>query len=228
MQISVLQPIVYELAKAKSGKKPREYTIDVFHASEIGGCPRALYYLRSGAEAIAPWPKNYLRLEDGTNVHTKLQKYLKEAGILLEKEGLVKDELLGIRGHFDGVIHITLASGEEITALLEIKTINKEDFKTLVKPKRSHMIQANFYAVKKGVKYILFLYYCIENAKIKEFLEVTDVDLYAQTIETVKKIKGCLVKGEPPAEKHEEDCYFCSYIRICRNKKEGDGRCLVL
>ena len=226
MKIEVLKGLLYDIAAKRDKMGEREYTAEKFYASELGYCPRRLYYSRMKTEKKEPFPKNYFRLEDGTAIHRKIQSDLKELGILVEKEKRLNEPLLGISGHFDGVIKLDLGNGDELI-LLEIKTINKAGFIKLLAPKRANFVQANFYAIKKGLKKIWFLYYCVDNGEIKEFLELVDIGVYSETIEKIKEVRRCIAIGTPPVTMYEDDCYFCPYGWCCKERKEPT-KCLIL
>ena len=228
MEVRILRPILYEIAKKRAESKPREYSVDVFHASELGGCPRAIYFKRMGLDKVEPRPVNYFRLEDGTALHLRIQKDLQEAKVLIEKEKIVKEKLLGIQGHFDGVVNVEIAIGVQEPVLLEIKSINKKGFTELYKPKKGHYIQANFYAIRKKLKKILFYYYCIDNGDTKEYLEDISLTVYADTVSMIQRTKKYLLDKVTPIETIPEDCFFCPYAWFCRMDKEVTKKCLVL
>ena len=233
MEVRILRPILYEIAKTRAEARHREYTIDIFHASELGGCPRAIYFKRMGLDRVEQRPINYFLLEDGTALHRRVQKDLEIAKVLIEKEKIVKEKLLGIQGHFDGVVNVdfieagnTVVSGEHV--LLEIKTINKKGFAELYKPKRGHYIQGNFYAIRKKLKKILFLYYCRDNGDTKEYLEDTSLTVYAETAAMIKRTKKYLLDKVTPTETSPDDCFFCPYMWFCKLEKETTKKCLVI
>jgi len=227
-QIRILKHLLLQIAAEEDKKKAREYTAETFYASEIGYCPRSLYFKRKGVEEHRFTPKNILRMEDGTNVHLKLQEYLFKLGILLEREKVVKDKTFGIRGHFDGVIRLTMPDGTVYMCLLEIKTINKDGFAKLTGPSLAYLKQATFYAVKKKLTKILFLYYCVDNADIKEYLVDVDHELYTGILANVQYVRECLKSDTVPDETHPDECYFCGYSYLCNPKKEANESCLVL
>ena len=126
--------------------------IDVNAPSQIGSCPRARYYARTGApsDSTAVDARTRRIFDNGTGVHERLQRYLLEQGMLLMDEVPVVNSEYNIQGHTDGALKL---SPSEI-GILEIKSINSNGFSNLKAPKEHHVMQ--------GLSYI----FCVEQRRI--------------------------------------------------------------
>ena len=208
----------------EAAKRDKAQTIPEgwFRASELGLCPRKLYYLRTGAQAKRRFPKNLFRLEDGSWKHEMIQKDLESAGVLIAKEFLAKDTINRIQGHPDGAIGLEEAAGSSIKQyfILEIKTVQRQDFDSLhTGPFVAHYKQANFYGILSDIPLIYFLYYCADNGKTKEFIMETDMVSYQQSVNMVNYVRGCIVAKEVPVETVKTYCFCCEFEYLCREKK---------
>jgi CRISPR/Cas system-associated exonuclease Cas4 (RecB family) len=203
-------------SEALKRQNRKELSEGWFSASELGLCPRMLYFKRNGTKAEPKIPKNVFRLEDGKAVHLRIQNDLKAAGILEKSEHYVEDLENRICGHPDGVIAIL-----DDRALLEIKTIGSTYFSSLSgSPLKSHFKQGNFYAVVEGLEHIYFLYYCADNGKTLEYAVEADHLTYVNSVKMVNKVRECLKKGVPPEETVTDFCFSCDYAYCCKPKKE--------
>lgn len=138
-----------EFLIAKAGED-NDRAIDVNAPSQIGKCPRARYYSRTGAPANPGVdPRSTRIFDNGTFFHIRTQEYLKEAGILDVDEVPVYNEQYNIQGHTDGILSI---SGSE-KAVLELKSINSKGFSELKDAKDEHK--------KQGLTYL----FCLENRR---------------------------------------------------------------
>jgi hypothetical protein len=117
--------------------------IDVNSPSSSGGCVRASYYSRTGAEkkSNSIEPRTRRIFDNGTFVHNRLQEYLKDMGMLLIDEVPVIDKEYEIQGHTDGILQLP---NKEL-AILEIKSINDGGFKALKTAKEEHKLQGLVY-----------------------------------------------------------------------------------
>ena len=130
----------YLLHKSVEGN---DRAINVNAPSQAGNCNRANYYARMQYDPD-PVSGDIARTErifdNGTYTHMRLQKYLLDAGILIQDEvPLINDEY-NIQGHTDGFIDL----GDEI-AILEIKSINDKGFSALKDAKEEHKRQGMIY-----------------------------------------------------------------------------------
>lgn len=116
--------------------------VDVNAPSQAGKCMRANYYMRKQYPADGDIDARTMRIFDnGTHVHIRLQKYMTDMGLLIMDEvPLINDEF-HIQGHTDGYLDL----GDEV-AILEIKSINDQQFQRLKDVKEEHKKQGLIYA----------------------------------------------------------------------------------
>ena len=110
--------------------------------SGVSSCIRAQFYTRTGCKKDGIVEPRVRRIFDnGHNVHDRLQGYLENCGLLILREVPVYNKRLKIMGHCDGV----LALNKFTIGILEIKSINDNQFKALTTAKPEHKEQAHVY-----------------------------------------------------------------------------------
>lgn len=131
--------------------KDEERRWDINSPSSAGACPRAIVYSRLGYERdyCAIDAKTRRVFDNGTHTHIRLQEYLINCGLLAMDEVPVFDDYYQIQGHTDGLVNISKTE----LGILEIKTINTDNFKKLIDAKEEHKDQAQVYM------------YCLENRR---------------------------------------------------------------
>lgn len=120
---------------------------DINSPSSSLGCVRASFYHKKGFPRKPLNPRLRRIFENGHGVHYRLQKYLKDMGILILKEVPVYSKKYNIQGHTDGLLDLSKIYRKEI-GILEIKSINSNGFKELSRrgePEKSHKAQAQIY-----------------------------------------------------------------------------------
>lgn len=123
--------------------------IDVNAPSQIGSCLRSRYYARKGymRDVNSIDARSRRVLDNGTHFHLRTQEYLLASGRLLLDEVPVLSEGYNIQGHTDGLLDLNL---DNVISVLELKSINDNNFSKLIAPKDEHVLQ--------GLTYV----YCIE------------------------------------------------------------------
>ncbi|MMZ46515.1 hypothetical protein D1872_81320 [compost metagenome] len=107
------------------------------------GCCRANYYQRMGTKKDPIAPRTRRIFDNGHHVHDRLQTYLEDAGVLLMREVPLYHKGDQIQGHTDGLMDLT--GRREEVVILEIKSINDMQYKSLKKAKEDHIAQGNTY-----------------------------------------------------------------------------------
>lgn len=116
--------------------------VDVNAPSQAGKCIRANYYMRKQVSCDGGIDPRLQRIFDnGTAVHERLQKYLTNMEMLLLDEVPLINDDYKIQGHTDGFLDI--GNGE--VAILEIKSINDNQFQQLKTAKEEHKKQGLVY-----------------------------------------------------------------------------------
>ena len=174
--------------------RPRdERAIHCFHPSSLHKSPQELYwhYLKGDNQQF---DSRMLRIFDnGHHVHERIQRYLKEAGILLQAEVPVENEEYEIKGHTDGIIEIDGTRG-----VLEIKSMNANTFYSAYEPKTDHLIQLNVYMFCLEIPRGCLLYECKDNQELKEFYIKQDSRILNPILQKIKYVQRSLQKGQEP------------------------------
>ena len=127
----------------KEANKDNDRAINVNAPSCAGRCNRANYYMRKQYQSDGTVDPRTLRIfNNGDHVHVRLQTYLEEMGMLICDELPLINEEYNIQGHTDGFLD--LDDLEEV-AILEIKSINDNQFQQLKDAKSEHKQQGLVY-----------------------------------------------------------------------------------
>ena len=125
----------------EQANKPNDRAVNVNAPSQAGNCNRANYYMRMQVDNDGSIdPRTQRIFDNGTHVHLRLQDYLISMGLLMMDEVPVLNERYNIQGHTDGLLDL---SGE--VAVLEIKSINDNQFQQLKGAKEAHKHQGLIY-----------------------------------------------------------------------------------
>lgn len=125
----------------EQANKPNDRAVNVNAPSQAGKCNRSNYYLRnqfSGDGGIDPRTQRIF--DNGTYTHERLQSYLIDMGLLIMDEVPIINDTYNIQGHTDGFLDL---DGE--VAILEIKSINDNGFRSLTDAKDEHKMQGLIY-----------------------------------------------------------------------------------
>lgn len=125
----------------EQANKPNDRAVNVNAPSQAGKCNRANYYMRMQYEGDGSIdPRTQRIFDNGTYTHERLQTYLLDMELLhMDEVPLINDEY-HIQGHTDGFINL----GDEV-AILEIKSINDNQFSQLKDAKEEHKCQGLIY-----------------------------------------------------------------------------------
>lgn len=160
---------------------------DINSPSQSYQCSRAIFYRRTGVQGEVNniQPRVRRILDNGTYTHRRLQDYLLNAGILIMDEIPVFNLEYQILGHTDGLIKLNSFEN----AVLEIKTINNDNFAKLIDALEEHKIQAQIYM------------FCLEErrkflrGKIKTAEELEQYITSEEVIEFYKSLYPQVVDG---------------------------------
>ena len=134
----------------EQANKPNDRAVNVNAPSQAGKCNRANYYMRKQYDSDGSIdPRTQRIFDNGTYTHERLQSYLLEMELLLMDEVPLINDPYNIQGHTDGFLNLN----DEV-AILEIKSINDNQFGQLKDAKEEHKCQ--------GLIYL----YCAEDRRI--------------------------------------------------------------
>lgn len=108
--------------------------------SQALSCPRSMYYKRMAFPSTPIDPRVLRICDNGTFMHDRWKSYMRKAKILVIDEIPMFDSEYVILGHADGLLNI---AGK--LSILELKSINTDQFKRLDAPKREHVAQSLIY-----------------------------------------------------------------------------------
>lgn len=198
-------------------------TASYFHPSQIGSCPRRLWFAAVGAPSSAAQAtggdllKTHLVFEIGTYAHVLFQNLCARAGVLVRREIPVRSDKHKIIGHADG--HLRIAP--EGDCLLEFKTINVRGFTKLSGAKPEHRAQATVYMALLNLPQALIVYFNKDTQELKEFRVSFDRREWEEEI--LPKINrfhlSVKQKKMPPplvdANPNKFPCLYCEFSRVC-------------
>lgn len=126
--------------------------INVNSPSQASNCLRRNFYMRTGIQSGGSVdPRTQRIFDNGTHVHLRLQEYLMKSGICVMDEVPCIDAEYNIQGHTDGYLTLSPPSiSKGVTqytnlGILEIKSINDNQFNQLKDAKPEHKEQAMVY-----------------------------------------------------------------------------------
>lgn len=125
----------------EEANRPNDRAVNVNAPSQAGKCNRANYYMRMQYENDGTIdPRTQRIFDNGSGVHERLQSYLLDMELLyMDEVPLINDEY-NIQGHTDGFLNL-----DEEVAILEIKSINDNQFNQLRDAKEEHKRQGLIY-----------------------------------------------------------------------------------
>lgn len=209
---------------------PKHQTKKSFAPSTIvyghGECPRFWYLaFEGGVFEDNSNPFAVANMTSGSMSHDRLQKAMGDAGILIDKEFIVKSEDPPIFGYGDVLLNW---NEEEIVG--EIKTMQSEAFeyrKTHMKPKTGHLVQLLIYMkILKKAKGVLIY----ENKNNHELLalpvEINDhyidwVDYAFNWMRTVRKAWEDKTLPMKNYRSNSKICKNCPLSKICATAEVG-------
>jgi CRISPR/Cas system-associated exonuclease Cas4 (RecB family) len=219
-----------------------------FSASDIGstggrslcgkyvvGCSRKLYYRYIGTEAHDHIEPRLRRIfNTGTMIHIQLQNYLKEICARSGGTEQFKDEkpifpntsktadILDIVSTTDGEYEIF--GVDNVRWLVEIKSINTDEFKTMSKPKEEHVVQSNVYMGCLDIPVSLILYYDKNTSSMAEYLVKFNHDLWDAVVIKINYVRDFATEEKEPPQEPGFHCRTCRYSYICKPPKLKDTR----
>lgn len=136
----IIRPLDFYLEKQANADNDR--AVDVNAPSQAGQCMRHNYYMRKIYQSDGSIePRTQRIFDNGTYTHERLQTYLLDMNLLICDEVPLLNEDYNIQGHTDGFLDI---ADDEI-AILEIKSINDNQFSKLKDAKEEHKKQGLVY-----------------------------------------------------------------------------------
>ena len=162
-----------------------------FHPSTLHKSEDYLYQAYfSGTDSEAHESRIIRVFDNGHAVHTRLQRYLKDMGILLDSEVEVWNEDYEIYGHCDGVLQLG-----EMIGILEIKSINSKGFWKLHSPKPEHLVQVHAYMFALGIHRGVLLYEDKDTQELKNFFIKENHVITDGILEKIRRVQNRIRSG---------------------------------
>ena len=205
----------------------------LFHPSSIGYCSRKIQYHHLGEHPVKKIPSSTMSIfEMGHAVHDMLQSRLTKVlesrfssldgyDFLLTVETPINNTPFavenGIAGSADGLIMIFTKDGDRaVNIIYEAKSISTKGWTKLTSPMIKHRMQASVYAECLEAQYILFEYFCKDNARSKWYLVDIDRAALASAISQMDKVRSATEKLKMvPREGSSYECSDCAYLEVC-------------
>ena len=165
-----------------------------FHPSSLHRSPRELYYHYLEGDNNQEFAPRILRIFDnGHAVHARIQGYLKDIGILKQAEISVENAEYEIKGHADGIIEI-----DGVEGVLEIKSMNANQFYSCYEPKPEHLTQINVYMFCLNIPRGVLIYESKDDQNLSEFYVKQDLKILDPIIEKIRYVQSCLKEEKEP------------------------------
>lgn len=201
-------------------RKDRGRRRGVFHPSELGNvsCDRALAYelLRApkAREEISPRLRRIFN--NGTYLEYRLDNYFKRYGQMdlfftYKQDVPVEIPEFYVSGEADALFCQMVVG--------EFKSINKNGFTGLSKPKPAHRMQINTYMWGLGFKNGVVLYECKDNQSLKAFDVRLNAPMRDATALRCRSILDTVRRGDLPAQiTAERECRVCAFYGVCKGR----------
>jgi hypothetical protein len=191
----IIRAIDEYLAKRPKDDRGTRY----FHPSTLHKPAEYLFKAYLEGDNGRDFEPRLLRVFDnGHSMHQRLQRYLRETGVLKETEVPITNAEYEIRGHADGIVEIGGVKG-----ILEIKSINSQGFYGLFEPKSEHLIQVNVYMFCSGIPRGVLLYENKNDQELKEFFVKQDQAILDPILAKIRTIQEWIKLGKVEAKSHE-------------------------
>lgn len=165
-----------------------------FHPSTLHKNAEYLYHAYLNGDNNQDFEPRLLRIFDnGHGVHDRLQKYLKDIGMLIGAEVPVENEEYEICGSADGILQLGSREG-----VLEIKSINSNGFYSTHEPKPEHLIQVNVYMFCLDIPRGCILYENKDNQELKEFYVMLDNGILDPVLQKIQLVQSWIREGTKP------------------------------
>lgn len=190
-----------------------------FHPSGVAGvhtqCVRYLTYTLYKRPRGKNISSKLQRIFDvGKDMHIRYQNMFKEMDILVAMEVPVHNELPPIKGNADAIILKPYTKERHVA---ELKTINSQSFRALIKPKFDHLIQVNLYMLLLNIFRGIVLYENKDTQEFKVYEVEYDTDLITPLMERMVVAHGYFqVRRLPPMTEKIELCPSCPFVEECK------------
>ena len=203
----------------------------MFHPSGIGYCTRKLQYHYLCEPVIHKVSSATRSIFDlGHSIHDMLQHRLRQVlslkfdGTQVQIELTVEESINdtpfaianNLAGSADGVIRVKTEEGECVL-IYEAKSISSKGWSKLSSPLLKHRMQTSIYAKCLDAEFILFEYFCKDNARSKWYLIERDEEALSTAMGQLEKVVRATDRlAMVPREGSSFECSDCPYLETCQ------------
>ena len=207
-----------------------------FHPSTVGFCPRKTVMERLSVKKPPHDARLQAVFENGHAVHERLQRWLKESGIMVQEEFPVASPEHNMKGHTDGIGCLYIPDVGGVMVVLEIKSCSAKSWSWIFGdgkwkghgPDKKHIWQVQLYMYMTGCQYALIIYECKDNQKLDSFVIRRDQELIDKVLlPRVDLVNEHVAKKTLPPRDEEHldpnpetgktpfECQYCDYYKPC-------------
>jgi len=184
-----------------------------FYVSDVGKCPRALYFHFKDVPQETPSPRLLRIFDEGEHIHRRLLSVLYGLGIVQASEIRTPPNDL-IHGRADAIVTL-----DEKPYVVEFKSSAGFVFNKIENPRKEHVDQVQLYMHYFNIPRGIILYENKNTQHLKEFLVKYDQKRAENLISDFRFLKEQIEKDIIPEKpEHIKDwrCRYCEYRKECR------------
>ena len=176
--------------------RSREY----FFCSDVYQCPRKIWLAFKGIKQEFS-PRTLRIFDNGNDVHERILKYFKQAGLYIDDEINIPRDNLNIHGRLDLLYRI----GGELR-IGEFKSINA---KTVYSPKHEHIAQIQLYMHYCKIKKGILVYESKQTQELFVFDVNYDPDKVIEILEWFSELRDNIDTNTMPKVNYSQNKYPC-------------------
>lgn len=198
----------------------REETVrerDYFYVTDVGKCPRQIYYSVKGFPKPPLDGQTARRLAVGDDFHRRIVQALYSLGIAVAAEVPIPPNPL-FHGRADAIVSL-----EGKNYVVEIKTVHPYNFDQMVAtPRRDHYLQLQLYLHYFDIPQGIILAENKANQELREFVVERDQDEIRKVLSTFERLHEVIFLLDllPPipdkSDWEYDQCRYCSYVEFCQ------------
>ncbi len=189
-----------------------------FYVSDVGKCPRALYFHFKDVPRERPDPRVLRIFDEGEYTHRRLLSVLYSLGIVQASEVRTPPDDL-IHGRTDAIVTLN-----EKPYIVEFKSSAGYKFTKLKEPRQDHVDQTQLYMHYFNIPRAILLYENKNTQHLKEFELEYDEERVEDLIKGFEFLRGQIEKDiipEIPADIPKWRCRYCEYRTECIKQKHN-------
>lgn len=205
----MLRELIDQFYQDSFEERERSY----FYVSDVGKCPRALYFHFKNAPREKPDPRVLRVFDQGDYIHMRLMSVLFGLGIVRAVEIRMPPNDL-IHGRADAIISL-----DNKPYVVELKSSAGFKFRRMNEPQADHVKQIQLYMHYFEVPRGILLYENKDTQELKDFLVEYEADLTEELISNFQFLREQIEKDiipEIPENIEAWRCRYCEYRTGCQ------------